>query len=183
MSARADAFLTTDVIPMATDAMVDALARRTTIASVRRQLDQVREHRATLHLAVMRAPYLQLLLNGHKTIESRFSINRIAPFEDVSTGDVLSLKEQSGPVVGLCVVEHTAFYELDPPTWRLLRDQFARPLCAENDDFWAARERARYATLMSVVHAHWIDPVRVEKRDRRGWVRLDRLSSQHRLGL
>lgn len=183
MSARADAFVATDVIPMTTDAMVDALTRCATIASVRRQLDQAREHRATLHLAVMRAPYLQLLLTGNKTIESRFSVNRIAPFENVSTGDVLALKQQSGPVVGLCVVEHAAFYELDPPTWRLLRDQFARPLCAEDDDFWAARERARYATLMTVVHAHWIAPVRVEKRDRRGWVRLDRSISQHQLAL
>lgn len=183
MSARADAFLAADVIPMATDALADALARRTTIAPVRRQLDHARQHRATLHLAVMRAPYLQLLLNGDKTIESRFSVNRIAPFEDVSTGDVLALKQQSGPVVGLCVVEHAAFYELDPPTWRLLRDQFARSLCAEDDDFWAAREHARYATLMTVVHAHWIDPVRVKKRDRRGWVALDRSFAQHQLAL
>lgn len=183
MSARADTFLAMDVIPMATDALVEALGRSTTIAPVRRQLDQAHEQRAALHLAVMREPYLQLLLDGQKTIESRFSVNRVSPFEDVSAGDVLALKQQSGPVVGLCVVEHAAFYELDPRTWRLLRAQFARPLCAEDDDFWATRERARYATLMTVVHAHWIDPVRVGKRDRRGWVRLDRSFSQQQLAL
>lgn len=183
MSTRTDTFLALDVIPMATDALVDALACRTTIAPVRRQLDEARRAHAALHLAVMREPYLKLLLDGHKTIESRFSINRVSPFEDVCVGDVLAVKQQSGPLVGLCVVEHAAFYELDPPTWRLLRHQFARPLCAEDDDFWATRERARYATLMTVVHAHWVDPVRVEKRDRRGWVRLGRSFSPQQLAM
>lgn len=168
---------------MATGALVEAVASRTTVAPVRRQLDRARACRAALHVAVVREPYLQLLLDGRKTIESRFSINRVSPFEDVSAGDVLALKRQSGPVVGLCVVEYAAFYELDPPTWHLLRDQFARPLCAEDDEFWATRERARYATLMTVVHAHWIDPVRVAKRDRRGWVRLDRPYPEQQLAL
>lgn len=172
-----------EMIPMAIDALVDALVRRTSIAPVRRQLHQAREHRAALHVAVTREPYLQLLLDGHKTIESRFSVNRVSPFEDVRAGDVLALKQQSGPVVGVCVIEHVAFYELERVTWRLLRDQFARPLCAEDDDFWSTRERARYATLMTVVHPHWIDPVRIEKRDRRGWVRLDRSLSQQQLAL
>jgi hypothetical protein len=183
VKARAGTFLAMDAVPLATDVLVEALASRTSIAPVRRQLKEAHEHRAALHLAVMRQPYLQLLLDGQKTIESRFSVNRISPFEDVSAGDVLALKQCSGPVVGLGVVEHTAFYELDSPTWRLLRARFARPLCAEDDEFWATRERARYATLMTVVHAHWIDPIRVEKRDRRGWVRLDRSFSQQQLAL
>jgi hypothetical protein len=167
-----DPMVPMEVVPMVADALLQALADRTSIEAVQDRLEEAKRHGAALHLAVMREPYLEFVLNGRKTIESRFSINRVSPFGDVRVGDVLALKRQSGPVVGLAVVEHAAFYELDAPTWRLLRHQFARPLCAEDDEFWITRERARYATLMTVVHAHQIEPVRVQKRDRRGWVRL-----------
>jgi hypothetical protein len=125
-----------------------------------------------LHVAVMRQPYLAYLLEGRKTIESRFSVNRVCPFESVRVGDVLALKVQSGPLVGVALVEHAAFYELDPNVWQTLQRRFARPLCAEDPQFWADRSAARYATLMRVRDPRPIPPLAVAKRDRRGWVRL-----------
>jgi hypothetical protein len=125
-----------------------------------------------LHVSVMQEPYLSLLLGGRKTVESRFSINRVCPFESVAVGDVLALKMQSGPIVGLTLVEHVAFYELEPAVWRSLQERYAGPLCAEDPEFWRQRERARYATLMRVRDTELIVPVPLAKRDRRGWVRL-----------
>jgi hypothetical protein len=139
-------------------------------------------HTAALHIAVMREPFLQLILDRRKTIESRFSINRICPFEAVAAGDVLAFKAQSGPIVGLAVVEHAAFYELDPPTWRQLRRDFAGPLCAD-DDFWDQRAHARYATLLRVAYPHRIAAMPVAKTDRRGWVRLAGAPEQQALSL
>lgn len=138
---------------------------------------------AALHIAIMREPYLGLVLDGRKTIESRFSINRICPFEAVEPGDVLALKAQSGPVVGLAAVEHAAFYELDPGTWKALRRDFATPLCAADDEFWEQRSRARYASLLRVCAPVRIAPVAVDKTDRRGWVRLAAAGSQQTLAL
>jgi len=63
-----------------------------------------------IHLAVLVEPYLSLILDGKKTIESRFSINRHAPFEQVQRGDVLILKRSSGPIEGLCTVSDAWFY-------------------------------------------------------------------------
>lgn len=174
MSMRKASVAALDVIPMTTEVLFEALADRARVDVVRSRLMETVDLHTALHLAVMREPYLQLLLDGQKTIESRFSINRVSPFEDVDAGDILALKQSSGPVVGLAVVEHAAFYELDPPTWQLLRAQFAGPLCAEDDDFWTVRVRARYATLITVEHVHRIDPIRVKKRDRRAWVRFSR---------
>lgn len=138
---------------------------------------------SALHVAVMHEPYLGLVLDGRKTIESRFSINRICPFDAVEPGDVLALKVQSGPVVGLASVEHAAFYELDSDTWQLLRRDFAAPLCAADDAFWDQRARARYASLLRVCAPVRIAPVAIDKTDRRGWVRLAAAGPQATLAL
>jgi hypothetical protein len=122
------------------------------------------------HLAVIHEPFLDHLLAGRKTVESRFSVNRLAPFGEVDAGDLLLLKEAAGPVVGVALIDHVGFYELDPQAWKDIRVRFARALCAEDDEFWAARARARYATLMHVQAVRRVAPLSVDKRDRRGWV-------------
>ena len=49
-----------------------------------------------VHLAVMVEPYLSRVLDGSKTIESRFSRKKIAPWGRVSSGDVVVLKKSGG---------------------------------------------------------------------------------------
>jgi ASC-1-like (ASCH) protein len=46
-------------------------------------------------------PYLQFILDGQKTVESRFSANRSAPYQQVGKGDVVLLKRTGGPVMGV----------------------------------------------------------------------------------
>ena len=64
----------------------------------------------TLHLAILVEPYLQFILEGRKTVESRFSVRRGAPYGTVQRGDVVVLKRSGGPVVGLAQVAHVWFY-------------------------------------------------------------------------
>ncbi len=71
------------------------------------------------------------------------------------------------------MVEHVAFYELDPDTWEHLRNEFSGPLCADNDAFWHQRARARYGSLLRVIEPVYTRPLNIDKRDRRGWVRLE----------
>jgi hypothetical protein len=125
-----------------------------------------------LHVAVMHEPYLSLLLEGSKTIESRFSIKRIRPFERVAPGDILALKRQSGPVVGLALVAEARFYELDPAVIDAIRSKYAVQIAATDDDFWRQREHAAYASLIAVTDPHRLGDVPVQKRDRRGWATL-----------
>lgn len=124
----------------------------------------------SLHLAVFVEPYLSYLLRGQKTIESRFSVFRCAPYQRVKRGDVVLLKLSAGPVVGLCQVGQTWFYQLDKRSWGEIRSVFTERLCAQDPDFWRARMRASYATLMQVENVRRLGPVRWAKRDRRGWV-------------
>lgn len=123
-----------------------------------------------IHLAIFTEPYLGYILDGRKTVESRFGVKRIAPYGQVSTGDILLLKKTGGPIVGLCKVSNVWFYNLNPDSWKKLRKEFSVALCALDPEFWAQRELAAFATLMRINAVKSIRPVAFHKRDRRGWV-------------
>jgi hypothetical protein len=144
-----------------------------------RYLERVDEEREkSLHLAVLKEPYLEFILRGEKTVESRFANRQCAPYKRVAKGDVLILKRQSGPVLGLCRVAHAWFYELDPESWKMIRKDFTAALHAEDPTFWRDREAASFATLMSIDNVHSLEPIGCGKRDRRGWVVIKRAAER-----
>src|SRR2546423_2885042 len=63
-------------------------------------------HAACGHLAVLTMPYLEKIVAGQKTIESRFSRVRMPPFNKVGPGDVVFLKEVGGPVHAITLTSH-----------------------------------------------------------------------------
>jgi len=123
-----------------------------------------------IHLAVFVEPYLQYVLDGKKTVESRFSVNRCAPYRRVQAGDVILLKRAGGAVVGICQVAQVWSYCLAPESWEVIRQDFTEALCAQDPQFWKQREHASFATLMLVRHVRRIKALSIPKRDRRGWV-------------
>ena len=124
----------------------------------------------TFHLAVLVEPFLGYVLSGQKTVESRFSHDRRAPYRQVESGDILVLKAASGPVVGLCLVLDVWNYRLDTTVVTQLRREFGHALCATTEEFWSQREHANYATLMRIGRVRPLPCIPVTKRDRRGWV-------------
>jgi len=126
-----------------------------------------------IHLAVFLEPYLTFLFCGQKTVESRFSINRHPPYEQVEAGDILVLKKSSGPVCGICRIKNAWFYRLDPNTWREI-ESFASALCMDNSEFWQKKRGASFATLMQVDSVHRITEFDIDKLDPRSWVVLRR---------
>ena len=123
-----------------------------------------------IHLAVFVEPFLGYILDGTKTVESRFSVNRCAPFGRVSKGDVVLLKRAGGPVVGIVRVWAVWTYRLEEKSWGLIRQQFAKALRVQDPEFWERRRAASYATLMSIDRVLTLKPIEWAKRDRRGWV-------------
>jgi len=109
-------------------------------------------------------------MSGKKTVESRFGIQRCAPHGRVHRKDLLLLKRASGPVIGICQVAKTWFFEVPKTPLDSIREQFAHQLCAEDPAFWSARANASFATLMKIEQVTPIEPVIARKRDRRGWV-------------
>jgi hypothetical protein len=127
------------------------------------------DHDIALHLAVFAEPYLSFVLDGSKTVESRFSARAIAPHGRVAEGDVILLKAVGKPIVGWCRAGTVWDYELDPSSWTEIEDRFSAPLRVQ-DGFWEARRAAQFATLIEVKDVNVAAPTRIDKRDRRGWV-------------
>lgn len=136
-----------------------------------------------IHLAVFVEPYLQYVLEGKKTVESRFSTRRFAPYQQVDAGDVILLKQSGGPIVGICQVSYVWFYQLDPASWQEIQARFAQALCAQDPVFWQQRAHAAFATLMRVRNVAALPAQPVTKRDRRGWVVLHQTPQQLELAL
>lgn len=127
--------------------------------------------RVGVHLAIFAEPFLTLVLTGVKTTESRFSRNRCAPFGEVFDGDIILLKEVSGPICGLALAMRTEYYDLGAEPLDRIRDRYGAVICAD-EAFWEERRDAAYATVIELGKPTSIGALFCDKRDRRGWVAL-----------
>ena len=124
-----------------------------------------------IHLAVFSEPFLTMVLSGEKTIESRFSRNRCAPYGEIGDGDIILVKEVSGPICGIALARRIWCYDLVAEPIERIRHRFGAGIRAD-EEFWASRADAHYATLIELDAAASIAKVNCDKRDRRGWVAL-----------
>lgn len=122
-----------------------------------------------IHIAVMSEPYLTFVFSTKKTIESRFTLNRITPYNNARVGDIVFLKH--GPIVGYFIVGSVKFLELAEYPVDLIHKEYGYQICA-NDEFWKQQESKKYATLLGVFDVHNLSPLTIQKRDRRAWVTL-----------
>ncbi|WP_439681817.1 hypothetical protein [Embleya sp. MST-111070] len=120
-----------------------------------------------VHIAVMVEPFLGYILDGQKTIESRFSKPLIAPYQRITEGDVVLLK--AGPVRASFRASSVEFLELDDTERARLARDCSDAICAD-EAFWQAREDKQYATLIGISEVRRLTPIRISKNDRRGWL-------------
>ena len=124
-----------------------------------------------IHLAVVNKPFTALILSGQKKIESRFSINKIAPFMKVAIGDIILLKESGGLVIGMFEAGDVQYLSnMNEKSLSEIEHKYGTLLCTAYDkDFWVKRERAKYVSLIEVKKVKEFKPFRSDKRDRSGW--------------
>jgi hypothetical protein len=121
------------------------------------------------------------LLDGQKTIESRVSVNRSAPFDRVQAEDIVFFKLSGGPILGVGIVDYAQFYRITPDTLHQIRHQFADALCITDAAFWDTHAQASFALLLHLRRVARIEPTPFYKRDRRGWVVLHPRTEQQAL--
>lgn len=159
-------------------ALLERLVETTSSYSSWSVLRQAVQDRRTIHLAVMVEPFLSYILDGKKSIESRFSKHAIAPFYQIEPGDLVLLKLTGGPVIGCFDTDTVEFVALNKDEHDRLRRCYSTAICAD-DEFWRARQDKRYATLVGVLNVRMLEPAPVAKSDRRGWVVLQPSRASH----
>ncbi|HVZ94400.1 MAG TPA: ASCH domain-containing protein [Phycisphaerales bacterium] len=126
------------------------------------------------HVAVLHEPYARDVLSGVKTVESRLSRVRCAPFGKVSVGDTIYIKVAGGSYVASAVADEVEYHENMTPREvlalvRRLNAQIRAPA-----GYWRSKRTARFATMI------WLRDVRARKTGPRipvlhgrGWLVLD----------
>ena len=129
------------------------------------------------HLAIFTQPWLDLILDGRKTIDSRLTKVRCAPYRKISIGDVVYMKESVGLVKGQFIAAKIETYEnLTPQILNNINSQYLSEIFADLDfeEFRKKWHSAKYATLIHITNVHTFKkPFPFPKRDRRAWVLLD----------
>jgi hypothetical protein len=134
-------------------------------------------HAKAVHLGIFNQPYLDSLLEGSKTVESRFSSVRCAPVYCVRPGDVVLVKRSGGPIIALFLAGEVWNYRLTSRNWVTIRERFGEAISPASGEFWRDNESATYATLIGVERVRRVEPISWNKSDRRGWVVLHRRRS------
>ena len=125
---------------------------------------------ANYHLVILKKPYLEAILDGSKTIESRFTKTKRAHLGRVLPGDKLFLKESSGPV---CATAKAAtvknFENLTPKQIIEIKQQYNHYIRGSNE-YWQSKADCRFGVLVWLQDVEPIEPVRIYKKDWRAWV-------------
>ena len=124
----------------------------------------------TYHLAILKKQYMDLILTGEKTVESRFTKTRRAPFGGIKAGDRIFLKLSSGPVVATAFARKVIFKDsLCPYQIEKIKQQYNQYILG-SDEFWDSVKKSRYATLVWLEKIEPIKPLKINKKDWRAWV-------------
>ncbi|MBI4036788.1 ASCH domain-containing protein [Candidatus Daviesbacteria bacterium] len=124
------------------------------------------------HLAIFKGDAGDLILQGKKTIESRFSKVKNVPFGIISAGDLVYIKPSGKDIIGQFRVKKVHFFDnLDLSDLKFLRKRYGKELVME-EQYWDKRKDARFGTIIFIgSFSRFItSPVRYHKKDLRGWV-------------
>ena len=122
------------------------------------------------HLAILKKPYLDAILAGRKTIESRLYQTRQKWLTQVSAGDKIFLKASSGPVMATATVDKVKYYEnLTAGQIAQMQKQYNQQILGD-EQHWLEKANSRCGILI------WLKDVRpiphrfIKKFDWRAWV-------------
>ena len=111
-------------------------------------------------------PFCSLVLSGQKTVESRFSQNRISPWKKVRDGDVVIVKKSGGFTA---VFESAEVWFAQPPHDLERLKSYSKALCVD-EAFWHGKAGCRYATLMGISRLFVFQPFVLPFANRKGWL-------------
>ena len=121
------------------------------------------------HVAIMRKKgnLLDMIISGKKTIESRWYINKIAPWNKIKAGDTIYFKESSEDVTARAAVTKVLQLELTPQIAKNIIKKYGNLIDpgTSKEDFikWGKEKKKRYCILMFLSNVKKIKPFSIDK--------------------
>lgn len=122
------------------------------------------------HIAILRQPFFDMVLNGEKTIESRWSMNKIAPYKKINVGDEIFLKLTGNPITATAKVKDVKFYELTPEIVEKIRLKYGKQIGTDKFEDWNSTLNKKYCTLIWLKDVKTIKPMPVPRSNGAGWI-------------
>lgn len=104
----------------------------------------------SIHVAILLPRYIDMILRGSKTVESRLTRRPIPPYRVVHSGDVIYFKASGGGYRALATAGPVHCLELGGPgdVDRLAR-RFSDTVCAD-EAYWDMKRESRFATFIEL---------------------------------
>lgn len=121
------------------------------------------------HIAIMRKSWglTQKIATGQKTIESRWYMNRSAPWNNIHIGDTVYFKDSGEPVtLKTTVADVLQFDSLTPAKVRSLLEQYGHQDGLADEDiphYYELFKHKRYCMLIFLKDVQTITPFHIDK--------------------
>lgn len=122
------------------------------------------------HIAILKQPFFDMVLSGEKTIESRWSMVKVAPYKKVSVGDKILLKETGKDVTATANVKKVQFYELTPEIVEDIRIKYGKQIGTDKFEDWKSTLQKKYCTLIWLDEVTPVEPIKVKRSNGAGWI-------------
>ena len=137
-------------------------------------INQINEFKTkTIHLGIFGMPYLTYMLDGQKTIESRFSKNKILPYQKISKDDIVIVKKSGGNVIAYFTIKKVLFFDLTQTSIDEIKQKYSKQLCVD-ESFWISKRDSKYATLIFIDQFVHLKPFSIHKKGMQTWIKLKR---------
>ncbi len=133
----------------------------------KKDLDLIKGKR--IHLGIFSEPYLTYMLDGKKTIESRFSKNKILPYHNINEDDIVIVKKSSGSVVAYFTIKKVLFFDLTVTSIIDIKNKYSKGLQVD-DSFWNSKKNSRYATLIFIDKLVKLPAFNINKKGMQTWL-------------
>lgn len=127
----------------------------------------------TIHLGIFTEPCLSDMLNGKKTIESRFSKHQIIPYNQISKDDIVIVKKSGGNVIAYFTIKEILFFNLKEYSINQIKNKYNKQLCVP-DEFWIQKKDSNFATLIVIDKVIKLKPFAIHKKGMQTWIKLSK---------
>ena len=123
------------------------------------------------HIAIMNSKdYIDKILNKEKIIESRFSKNKITPYNKINVGDTIYLKESGKDITAKFKVEKVLYFDnLNSNKIKKLKKEYNKYVVAP-DSYWDSKINSNYGTLIYIKDPENIGSIKINKKSRNAFV-------------
>ncbi len=122
-----------------------------------------------IHVAILKRPYIRLILEGKKTVESRLTRTAQPPYRALESGERIFIKASSGPFMATAIAGKIELHEgLEPCDILRLRLRHNLAVCGD-DSYWELKQNSRFAVFVNLTQIEPLEVGPVYPKSMRAW--------------